>query len=94
MRSQDMATVGLRLLGVAAMAIACFLLILAVSTRLWFALPHGGGKMSAIGLDDSYYVVNQLQYDTMAVGIVAAAIGALLLVSSRPLSRCMTKGME
>ena len=89
-----MAAVGLRLLGVASMAIASFLLILAVSTRLWFALPHGGRKMSDMHLDDTYYVVTQLQYDTLAAGIVAATIGAALLVSSRPLARRITRGME
>ena len=94
MTARHFATVGVRLLGVAAIVIG---VVFAGSSGIMRALGAASltsTSASDLHLHDTYYVISQVEDAWLAPGVVSAITGVLLLVLSRSLGAWLARGTE
>ncbi len=93
MNTHDLATIGVRLIGLASIA---FGIILSASTLLMQALVCSALTQfasSELSIHDSYYVVGHVHVSILPGG-VGIVVGVLLFALSRSLAQLLTRGMK
>jgi hypothetical protein len=94
MTSIQFAIVGVRVLGVAAIAGGS---VFAGSSGVMcafgmFSLTNPSA--SDLSLHDTYYVISDVQYAWLIPGAVSVVVGVLLLITSRSLGRLLARGTD
>lgn len=94
MKLFEVATLGVRVVGVAAIV---FGVILALTTGVMGRLlptPLADAAGSDLHLHDTYFVVSDLHYDLLVPSGIGLVVGVTLLVMSRPLGKLLIRGLE
>lgn len=94
MTSKQFATVGIRLVGLIAIA---FGVVFAGSNGIMRALGMGSLTSTSTSdsqLHDTYYVISYIENAWFAPGVISAVIGILSLVFSRRLGTWLARGTE
>jgi heme/copper-type cytochrome/quinol oxidase subunit 1 len=94
MTSRHFATVGVRLLGLAAVVLGVIAAGSVVFLRAVGAVSLTGLSSSDLHLHDTYYVVTHFEDAWLAPGLASAAVGVVLLAFSGRLGGWLARGLE
>ena len=93
MKPINVATIGVRLVGVALIACGVVLALSAALMHGLFQLPLSGVSTSDLQLHDTYYVVSHVHYDLLIPSGASIVVGVLLLLLSRRFARLLGRGL-
>lgn len=94
MTLRDFATIGVRLLGVAAILVGVVFAGSSGIMRALGAAARTSTSISDLHLHNVYYVFSHVEDTWLAPGVVSGITGVLLLVFSRGLGACLARGTD
>jgi hypothetical protein len=94
MKPTDIATIGVRLVGVASIAFGGVLALTAGVMHGLFQLPLAGVSTSELHLHDTYYVIADGSYNLLVPGGAGILVGGVLLLLSRRIARFIVRGVD
>ncbi|MDB6024774.1 MAG: hypothetical protein JWM68_997 [Verrucomicrobiales bacterium] len=94
MKPNEIAIIGIRLVGVASIAFGVILALSSAVMHGLFQLPMADTFTSDLHLHDTYYVISQVHYDLLVPSGAGIVVGVLLLVMSRRLARLLVRGLD
>ena len=90
----EIATLGIRLMGMALIAFGIVLALSGVILNGHFDVPQPEVLTSELRLHDTYYVVTNVRYELFVPGGAGMVVGTLLLLLSRRIARLLARDLN
>ena len=94
MKGNEIAILGVRLIGLASIAFGCVVGVSAAVTHCFFQFQPGELGASELHLHDTYFVITNVSYDLIVPSSAGILMGVMLWLASRRLARLVIRGLS